>query len=564
MAALTLAQPAPPRAPAPAQLQDEIHDTLARLDDCFNLASTQLCHAVGRIEKIVSALTAVTNIFEGGVGSEAIGGLRNAANSLLGVREAVRQRSGEIATMDEAASRLRASMAEVIRCLKVLDIYGMNVKITASGLGQFMEFADSMRAKLGQGTKGSETLDQMLEALARSLQTMRQNDHMLDLECAKVFPQVPETLLREADRLQAHQTSLGGLARTVSTTALAIQAELHAAISAIQIGDRVRQRLEHIQKGLRLLDQDADTNVVRRLLAELSEAAAREYARDTASLASSLERLDAQCQNLCDLNREGAGEGDADLLARIESSVGEAHGMLQQLDHANHEGMTTMALILNIVDEVTKRAAAITELSLDVQHMAINISLRCRTAQEVGRPVMVIANEIRTYSNRLDVIVDSILETHRNLSEPCHRLHARADEHGAATGNLLAQFLVTIGDCDRTGREAMQLADEEARQLRSNLTSAMAALGNAVVLAPSMVQLADALREGSSHGGKVDQVTTSAVQSILDELARTYTMVDEREVHNAALDDGYTRIATFPEKMTVGGPEDDDEDDGLF
>lgn len=572
MAALTLAVSAPPQVPAWELLQDNIQAILASLDDSFDRASVELCHAVGRIERIVSALTEVSSIFDGGVGSEAIGGLRNAANALLGVREVVRQRSDEIATMHGATGQLRASMAEVLRCLKVLDIYGMNVKITASGLVQFMEFSDTMRTKLSQGVMGSQSLDQMLEALTTSLQAMSLNDRMLDLECARVFPQVPETLLGEADKLQAHQTGLGFMARTVSAIAVAIQAELHAAIAAIQIGDRARQRLEHVLKGLKLIDPAADTSVVLTLLAALSEAAAREYARDTDNLSATLERLRAQCQKFGDLDPDGSGEGDTDVLARIAGSVGEARAMLAQLEHADKEGMTTLALILDTVDEVTKRAEAITELRLDVQHMAINISLSCRTAQDVGRPVMVIANEIRTYSNRLDAIADSIHETHRNLSEPCHRLQARANPSGATTGDLLAQFLATIGDCNTTARQAMQQAEEQAQDLRSHLSSAMSALGDAAALVQPMLQVSDALRAAGSQAGKADPAPTSTVQAMLDELARTYTMGDEREVHNQALGDRYTKIPTVipaviptaPEGMATGGLDDDDEDDGLF
>jgi hypothetical protein len=48
---------------------------------------------------------------------------------------------------------------------------------------------------------------------------------------------------------------------------------------------------------------------------------------------------------------------------------------------------------------------------------------------------------------------------------------------------------------------------------------------------------------------------------MLDALARTYTMAEEREVHNAHLPPGLTSIASVqapPQGV------DDDEDDGLF
>lgn len=572
MATLNLVAPAPLPPPAFAALKSDIQAILGPMDESFNGASTQLCHAVGRIEAIVAALTEVTHAFDGGIGSDAIDGLRKAAGSLLTVREVVKQRSGEIASLHEAVREVRISTSEVLRCLQVLDIYGMNVKITASGLAQFMEFADAMRSKLGLGTEELGGLDDTLEALAKSLHEMSQNDRLLDLECSRVIPQVPDALLREAANLEAHQVGLGNLARTVSTVALAIQTELHAAIAAIQIGDRVRQRLEHVVKGLDLIDQAVMANncahavsgAILPLLAALAEAATREYSRDTADLSASLVRLGGQCEKLGELNHTGSGDGDADMLARIEASVGEAHIMLRQLDRANTEGMATLEFILRTVDEVTERAKSITLLRLDVQHMAINIGLSCRTAQGVGRPVMVIANEIRTYSDRLDSIAEKILKTQARLSGPCLRLQERSDDSATASGHLLAQFLATIGDCNRKGQEAMALVDAQAEELRSHLVSAMSLLEEASALEQPMLRMCDGLSRQGSPRDETAPAAIDAVQGILDQLARTYTMVDEREVHNRSIPPGCTGIATAPDSNANVGLDDDDEDDGLF
>ncbi|MBB4613386.1 hypothetical protein [Novosphingobium taihuense] len=570
MAVLKLVAPTPPDAPDPASLKDDIQAILDPMNECFNSASTQLCHAVGRIDSIVTALTEVARIFDGGVGSDAIDGLRKAASSLLNVREVVKQRSGEITILHDAAREVRTSTAEVLRCLQVLDIYGMNVKITASGLPQFMEFADAMRAKLGQGSRELEGLEHMLVALTKSLHEMSQNDRLLDLECSKVFPQVPDTLMREAGNLQAHQASLGQMARVISATAMAIQTELHAAIAAIQIGDRVRQRFEHIVKGLDLIERalaDAalpshEAGPALAVLAALSVAAATEYSRDTAELSGSLVRLRAQCDKLGELNHGGSGDGDRDMLVRIETSVGEAHVLLRQLDRANSEGMATQDFILRTVDEVNKRARSISMLRLDVQHMAINIGLSCRTAQGVGRPVMVIANEIRTYSDRLDSIADTILGTQRQLSEPCHRLQERSVDNAAASGDLLGTFLATISDCNQKGQVAMALVETEAQELRTNLTSAMSLLEEASSLERSMLRVGETLGHDHAREAGTDHATVNINQGILDQLARTYTMADEREVHNRSIAPAYTPIVTVPPSPTEGF--DDDEDDGLF
>ena len=569
MAALKLVVPTPAKDIGHAALIEDLVSLLKRLDESFDMASTHLCQSVTRIQTITSALTEVTGMFDGGVGVEAVNGLRMAAESLRNVRSLVQGRSHEIATMHEAARSLRTSAGEVMRCLQVLDIYGMNVKITASGHPQFMEFADAMRGKLDQGDRELRGLDHMLEGLLESLREMGENDRLLDRECAKVFPQVPNALMREAGNLQQHQMRLGNLAKTIAGLALAIQTELHAAIQAMQIGDSVRQRLEHVLASLRMLEtrrQDGSMAgsagaPLLRVLAALFEAAVSDYGRDRAELAASLSRLQSQCRNLQGLDDDQASEGDSDMLERIEASVAEAHLMLRQLDRANSEGMATLDLILQTVDEVTERAEAITRLRLDVQHMAINIGLSCRTAQSIGRPVMVIANEIRTYSERLDAIADAIQRTQTNLSAPCHRLQSQSHKNGGASGKLLARFLTTIGDCNERGRQAMAVVEAESDQLGSSLALAIDALEEAGMLEAPMRNLSSVLQGAGSDCQPVDGDKAVLLQTMLDDLARSYTMADERLIHNQALVPGLNGIAIAPD-VTLAP--DDDEDDGLF
>jgi len=555
-----------------ASLADEVAAFLLPMNENFNSASTQLCHAVGKIETIVNALGEVTGMLDGGVGSDAISGLHNAAISLLNVRDTVHQRSGEIASLHEASREIRTSIGEVQRCLQVLDIYGMNVKITASGLAQFMDFADAMRVKLGQGEQDLRGLEHMLEALAKSLHDMGRNDRLLDLECSRVFPQVPDALLQGAADLQAHQGNLGQIARLVSSIATAIQSELHNAIAAIQIGDRVCQRFEHVQKGLGLLGQAVadgtvsmdDARAVLAVLAALCEAATAEYSHDTAELAASVMRLRAQCDRLGEFAPTSSEVGDVDILGRIETSVGEARAMLGQLDRANSEGMDTLAFILDTVEEVTRRARSIAMLRLDVQHMAINIGLSCRTAQGVGRPVMVIANEIRTYSDRLDSIAETILKSQDHLSAPCHRLQERSCKNAAASGELLARFLATIAECNQAGRAAMALVGSETQELRAHLASATSLLEDAAATGKPMLALCETLRAMGCEDSSSEPAAQAAIQAILDQLARSYTMADERDVHNRTLGERYFGILTTPDCPGVEGAEDAEGDDGLF
>ena len=175
---------------------------------------------------------------------------------------------------------------------------------------------------------------------------------------------------------------------------------------------------------------------------------------------------------------------------------------------------------------------------------------------------MVIANEIRTYSERLDAIADAIQRTQNNLSAPCHRLQSQSQDNGAASGELLARFLTTIGDCNEKGRQAMAVVDAESDQLGSSLALAIDALEEAGMLEASMHSLSKALQDAGADAQPVGGDSAVLLQAMLDDLARSYTMADERLIHNQALVAGLTGIALAPE--IAPGAEDDDEDDGLF
>lgn len=550
-------------------LRGDLLALIARIDASFNIASEQLGHSASKIETIVAALSEVASMFDGGVGAEAVDGLKQAAASLMTIQSVVDQRSTEISTMHEAARALRGSAQDVLRCLQVLDVYGLNVKITASGLQQFMDFADAMRLKLGQGSQELRGLDQMLEALDKSLEQMSQTDRMLITECAQVIPQVPESLLREAGNLEAHHAGLTDLAQSIAVVARSIQTELYAAIQAIQIGDRVRQRLEHLLAGLAMINQhssdgslgDGTSDRFHAVLAALCDAAADEYRRDITDLVASLGRLQGQCDRLADLHRAQEGGGDGNMLERIEASVADAHEMLQQLDRADSEGLATLTMILRTVDEVAERAKAIALLRLDVQHMAINIGLNCRSAAQIGRPVMVIANEIRSYSARLDAIADTINAEQVSLSNPCHRISERSREHKHASSEVLLRFIQVIGDCSQDSKRAAAKVEGETVAMQCVLASAIGALDDAAHYSTELHAVSARLHLRGLALQPADEGEAVILQTMLDALARTYTMVEEREVHNAHLPPGLTGIASVqapPQGV------DDDEDDGLF
>lgn len=107
----------------------------------------------------------------------------------------------------------------------------------------------------------------------------------------------------------------------------------------------------------------------------------------------------------------------------------------------------------------------------------------------------------------------------------------------------------------------MAVVEAESDQLGSSLALAIDALEEAGMLEAPMRNLSSVLQGAGSDCQPVDGDKAVLLQTMLDDLARSYTMADERLIHNQALVPGLNGIAIAPD-VTLAP--DDDEDDGLF
>lgn len=556
-----------------AAARTELAGVVDALTIHFDAASLALGDAVATIDQVATALREVASVFDTREAASAVDDLMDAANALRTVNAQANTRACAIAEIRASSTMLRSCAGEILRCIQVLEIYGMNVKITASGALEFMEFADRMRGKLNAASGEVRSLDETLELLEISLCEMIRNDALLVGECARVVPQVPDRLMRDAEALKLHQAGLVRLAQSTNTVALAIRSELGLALGAIQIGDRVRQRLEHVMHGCQLIEDvatsggedkacsDAMQRHILPLLGALTAAAAAEFGQDAQSLLASLHRLKDTARQLTALREPGRDERGQGFLALLEGGIAEAEGMIVQLSEADRQGAATLEQILTTVDEVAAKMASITELRLEVRNMAINIGLSCRNIGDLGKPIMVVANEIRTYSERLDQIVSRISTAEATLRETSSQMTGKRAS-GTTSADQLSQFLEVIHSCDDRTVMALDVVDAKAGDVHSSLDHAVKDLEEILEKSKNISDLSAIFHHHPGEASIFSDEIIRYTQNIMDKISKTYTMNDEREVHNA-------HIPHYFSKISIGNHETlsdqfDDDDDGLF
>jgi hypothetical protein len=556
-----------------AMLRDRMEDVLSDLHAGFSGISGMLESAVDSIATVISSLQQVTAAFGQGEAVGAVSNLKLAARRLLCVAQQVDYRGGQVQLIRQSTRQMGAQVEDVRKALEVLRIYGINVKITAFGREEFVDFANLMAEKLVAGKESAAGFDSQIAALESSLARMELSDGRLARECARVVPEVPDRLVHDAGALQGHQQKLLDMAQTTGELANAIQHKIASILSAIQIDDIARQRMEHVLYGCQLLDdyaprmanpvtQQAVRHHVLRLLEAQMRETAQDYEREARVLVGSLRAMEPDAMRLVSLQQAKGGEDSGGLfLRRMESGIAEATAMIAQLQEADRQAEETLSMIISTVDDLAERAESIRNLRIDVQLMAINIGLQCRRVEAIGRPMTVVANEIRSYSEKLDTSIGAITAAAEQLNTASERLREQAQQDKGDTGDELAQSLATIRDGAMRTEEAMAAAGQRSHGisdlLRRTRDQMEANVGLGQVIASTSVMLA----EQAGDPAALDEAAEAVLHELLPNLGRSYTMASERVVHDRFLLPGMAPISSGSASVTRF---DDDDDDALF
>ena len=552
------------------------------IDARFTEVGALLADAVAAIDAIVAALQDGTSVFQEGDAARAVDDLTAAARALCDVTVQVEQRAEEVAHVRQASHSLSGQVEDVQKTLGALQIFGMNVKIAASGMAEFIDFANRMNEKLKAGEVQTGGFHVKLAELEGSLARMKHCDGLLASECRKIVPQVPDRLVENADALRSHQHKLVELAGRISALARSIQGNVAAILGALQVGDMARQRLEHVLTGCTLLEaylasskagqderNEARSHMVRLLIAHTEETAA-DFRRETELLLASLRRLEPETGRLMTLQQRDDGDGDDGriFLRRLEGGIAEAAAMVAQLQQADRQAEETLRAIVDTVDDLSSRAKHIRELRIDVQQMAINIALKCRRVEAIGRPVTVVANEIRGCSDRLHETCGSISSWVDKLNAVSGRMREQVQAEPDGEGSDLSRSLKAIRESAACTESAMAAAEQKSDGMADMLARTAEALERSIDLGAAINGVATLLADCAGPEAAVSERADHPVRMLLDEMARIYTMASERAIHDRFLLPGMVALKGIPasQGLQPAGAEDDDAlfDDALF
>src|SRR5690606_24298764 len=375
-----------------------------------------------------------------------------------------------------------------------------------------------------------------------------------------------------ADMTERRHAAAAGSVET-SRLSMQIAGRVAAAVSAMQIGDTTRQRVEHVEAALATMDALAGDDaaalpLLSHLQASLLESAADAFDGEVVTAGRALEELATDAGGIVGHSRALYGDADGGAnssIAALGAELRLATTILRrceaeraQLDAIAAEVGRTVAILLDHVE-------AVQDIEFSMRLVSLNAAVKCAQLGPRGRALDVIAHQLRQLTGETVVSADAAMATLEEAaglaeafvgsatSEATSQV-ARLEEEARASIDLLATV-------DRRLSDALASLAEDAPQAASLLQSAAGEFGAHAAISAALAAASERLRQEAAEIPPPEVLVRSA--ALFDQLRSRYTMDSERRLHDELTGTKPTAAVAAPHDK-VDEEVDEDALDALF
>lgn len=502
-------------------LFDSLKSGLLALAD--ELAHPDLINARKRLETLAAELPKV----ETRLGDEraALAVLKDRSEAVGKVFMSLRSRTRLVAILTQRARIERASIRGASK-----DLEAFTDEVVASSNSARQAIEECFR-RHGEVTLLICHAEQVQTEFAR-----RFGSSMSDLACRLTVT------LSELGNRQSQSVST---IKELASHSAEVLAAAGNAVMALQGGDSIRQRIEHVIKALELAD--SPVTGLRPALYNLEAAQLRATADllkdDCRSIDDSIHLLGNKTDHLVVQLRDFAGSaGSRDatsLVAGLQDDLAAAEALLRTCEEDRRTVDTSMAKLTVFLEGFEKTVDALRKSAINIVFLGTNAGLRASRIGEGGRGLNVIAKELKSAADLVERNASELGDTFARM------LEASADlRRQSTTGNSLETFEATVhqslGTISQSGERMTQLlsrTEREAGRFVAEIASARNAFATLANRGRAIDETATALEELAA--AEAESIKDGDQQKIKDVLGERvfplYSMVAERDLHRAVL-----------------------------
>jgi hypothetical protein len=250
------------QAPGGAQIDARLETARQVVETRFLEAGDVLSRAVDGVGSLIAALDAIRANLDAETVTATTGELVQAAETLKSLPDSLDTRRDRISELVKFSDGLGGRIGEMRQHLAYLRVFAINIKITSGGIAaagpEFAIFAQEIYDCIEMGGGQLDALNTDLMGLDHTLRGALAHELDLAKSCASLLPAVPDALTASAAAIAEHHTRIASVAVTVAALARDVQKKVGGGLAALQVGDSTRQRIEHVQAGLRFLDESSE------------------------------------------------------------------------------------------------------------------------------------------------------------------------------------------------------------------------------------------------------------------------------------------------------------------
>ena len=556
-----------------ASVADAIKLARTIIEERFVSVGQNLETSIDIHTRLTSTFQSLLAEFESDDLQQAARDLSEAASAVVSLSGAYRGERGTLEDLNEAVAVIEECVAKMEAAIKTVAMLGVSAKIEATHLGDtgsdFQAFAEEITRSLQLAQTNLHTLTREIAEVRSHLMAASDAEKAFDSEHAEGLRLIPERLASNVTSITDHHSQAIAATSRVAELSGQLTGRIGEAVMALQIGDITRQRIEHVEQALALLDiigkstgspDDADTEEWGSLTTEERQwLIALGYKLQSVQLSDTLEEFDREGKrvvgSLKDLARSagdivelgeraygGTGGHRNTFLLELEDDVYRARSLLKGFGKAREHTDDVVEAVRNATTRLIDHIDVIQSLEADVRIVGLNTSFKCGRLGQAGRPLSIIAQELRACSKITAVEADAVMIGLDRMTSCIGALSDQSENQRAGAiasiGDSLTASVGRLGSAGHGLANALTVLKQDSDEVTGLIEGTISRVRDHheidTVLRQASADLAKLAEDAELAAGA--QMATSdaydaAKMRMLAAFSADYTMAQERETH---------------------------------
>ncbi|MCS4242932.1 hypothetical protein M2418_002463 [Rhizobium sp. BIGb0125] len=548
----------------------------ARIEKTFLDGGAVLVSVMEILSDLIAILDRMAGTMDGGTADAAIAGMRKTIEDLARLPDTEQQRQVAFEAMAEFCKSTDNHLDDIRETIRYLKTFAITVKITGAGIAEFSSFADEIRERIQFGADEVGKFGTYLETMRQQLGKARNFSATILKDFQATIPEIIEGLKRNSALVGEQHREMKQMAAQVKSIAQGVQGKIASALSSLQIGDITRQRIEHVQSTMQMLDEYMNSDEGRELSQDeadtLKEAVAvlvnaqleetttdlqrdcRKIFAGISSFADDAARILSLRDNLVENTRQGGGGA----LQLMERDISKACQLAERVQGSSTDADAVVSTVTQTADDLLRGMGVLRSIKTEIHYMALNSNLRCSKLGDEGRSVNVVSAELRVFAEKLESPADAIVSDLQQIETAIGKLGL----HEANASNDLSQplrdALAAVTGAKTEMEAGMEDLAREGQAVFSRISSAVVKLDFENELG-NVLDECCGLSASVLNGGSIDVASIGEkIQPFSNRIYKLYTMAQERDIHTQYFP---VELAPAKEKVTSSSV---DHDDDLF